>query len=517
MILFKNRYAEFDNLDDSRNENVLKNCYNKDYRRNFLSMVNRQYGHKKNPNKKNYNDIRAGNYIVNDYQRQNVFTPFSPLPAIQDNGIYNGNEQYQQQIINPSKSTPNLPPIQNYPINQVRTPLPRYPANYPINNDPNSSHDSIDQDPLNLSNQEILRHSLNRELEELEKERKFLLEKEKLNLIDFELRYLRQKMNADLQLRLAEQQQQIEYYNRLKEKALANRMNNQNNVNRRRINNYKINNFRYGSNSKPYNNPLLEETLKSNLMNDKLYMNDLIDRVNRMKLSQQEVNFEFQRKMKDLAKQNEYIQKDNQRMIEKIRDMKYALSEQKQNDINDYFYEPRNRIIEPKRLFEEESNTINNNNNDNNFNSKSFNRGNNYNNNNYNEDYNKKNFMSLNPQRGIDNYKHYYLGKKDKDVEEFNLLNKNYVNRNNKDVVTPSLFNKGNRNKYNRNYELELSNKNDNNNEEDMDICLDNKYKENRNYTLGNDLSETRKENLYSLIRKNNRRLEKIKEIEEKS
>ena len=33
---------------------------------------------------------------------------------------------------------------------------------------------------------------------------------------------------------------------------------------------------------------------------------------------------------------------------------------------------------------------------------------------------------------------------------------------------------------------------------------------------LHNDYSGTRKENLYSLIRKNNNRLEKIKELEEK-
>ena len=45
---------------------------------------------------------------------------------------------------------------------------------------------------------------------------------------------------------------------------------------------------------------------------------------------------------------------------------------------------------------------------------------------------------------------------------------------------------------------------------------FDEEYK-NNNFKIGNDYSDTRKENLYSLIRKNNDRLERIKEIEEKN
>ena len=41
MITFKNRFAEFDNLDDSQNENVLRNCYYKEFHRNFLKVFPR--------------------------------------------------------------------------------------------------------------------------------------------------------------------------------------------------------------------------------------------------------------------------------------------------------------------------------------------------------------------------------------------------------------------------------------------------------------------------------------------
>ena len=41
MITFKNRYAEFDNLDDSYNENVLRNCYHREYRKNFFNRPSR--------------------------------------------------------------------------------------------------------------------------------------------------------------------------------------------------------------------------------------------------------------------------------------------------------------------------------------------------------------------------------------------------------------------------------------------------------------------------------------------
>ena len=36
MIKFKNKFAEFDNLDDYQNENVLKNCYYMEFNRNYL-------------------------------------------------------------------------------------------------------------------------------------------------------------------------------------------------------------------------------------------------------------------------------------------------------------------------------------------------------------------------------------------------------------------------------------------------------------------------------------------------
>ena len=64
MITFKNRFAEFDNLDDSQNDNVLKKCYYKEFHRNFLRFHgphnikgNQRYA------SQNYNDIRLKNFI----------------------------------------------------------------------------------------------------------------------------------------------------------------------------------------------------------------------------------------------------------------------------------------------------------------------------------------------------------------------------------------------------------------------------------------------------------------------
>ena len=62
MITFNNRYAEFDNLDDSKNENVLKNCYFKEFSKNSLGYIKNI---KRNQNirysNQNYNDIRLNN------------------------------------------------------------------------------------------------------------------------------------------------------------------------------------------------------------------------------------------------------------------------------------------------------------------------------------------------------------------------------------------------------------------------------------------------------------------------
>ena len=519
MILFKNRYAEFDNLDDAYNQNVFRNCYHREYFKNF-SKFNRPHNRNENlrySRGQNFNDLRLNNY--NNYQRQSAMTPFPQLSMINNNMNYNnnsGNYGYQQQNFLHQRSSPNMPSaFSNNNNYYIRTPISRY-NNYDNNEygfksnnyDGNISNDDIQfynegNNILNLSNDsqysqeqnqnilrnsnEYIRQSLDNELDALEKERKLLLEQEKLNKIDFELRYLRQKRKSDLERRLAEEQQNLELINRIKENDLQNLIYNNQNYNKRRINNnYRINNFR--NNSNPYNNnKVLEESLKTSVMNDKFYMNGLIDEINRMKLSQQEANFEFQKKMKDLEKQNESIQLANQKMIQKIKDMKNALSSDKKenyddyNNNYDYLIGQRNNRIKEKKLFE---------NNDYDNNSKSLN--------------NYRNFNDF------DNRK-YYLGKKDNDIEEFNLLNKNLVNNNNV-VVTPLLFNE-NKNKYNINYDLNTQNENYQNKNR---YNFDEEYK-NNNFKIGNDYNDTRNENLYSLIRKNNDRLERIKEIEEKN
>ena len=228
-----------------------------------------------------------------------------------------------------------------------------------------------------------------------------------------------------------------------------------------------------------YANKALEEKLKSSLIDDKLHMNELIKEINKMKMSQNEANIQFQKKMDDLVRQNESIKRVNEKMIEKIRDMKYALSENKQNN-NDYLIEQRKNIFKQRKLFDNDY--------ENNNNSKSYN---NIYNNVFDNNLNKKRDVNY-EEKNID----YYLGKKDKDVEEFNSLNKNLVNKDNSVVVTPLLF-KDNQNKYEKKYYSP--------------------YEKYFNYnTNDNDYSGTRKENLYSLIRRNNNRLEKIKELEEK-
>ena len=542
MITFKNRYAEFDNLDDSYNENVFRNCYHREYRKNFFNFNknNRNGNNRYNLIKSfNFNDIRNGNDNYNNNRRQNSFTPFPKLPIINNNNMnYNNNisnnSQYQQQNINPSRSSPNMPSIVAYNRNYVATPSPIYNNNNNIfnnNNDSgfisnnydtnNISNDSIqffnetgnnnynnnlnvssdsqynqEQNIINTTNQIAIRKTLDNELEELEKERKLLLEQEKLNQIDFELRYLRQKRNAELQRRLAEQQN-LQYINRIRENEINYNNYNDNNKqfdnNITKVNyNYRINNYRnndidrnfYFDKNKSFNQNVLEETIKSNLMKDKLQMNELIDEINKMKLSQQEANIQFQKKMDDLVKQNESIKKVNEKMIKKIKDMKYVLSEKKQNNKNDYLIEQRKNIINENNLFD-----------NNNF--KNINNSKNYN-------FNRNEFDDLNIHRNIgENNYDFYLGKKDKDIEEFNTLNKNLINNNNNVVVTPLLYDD---NKYIKRIKSYSPFENNQDN-----------YNNYKNNTIDNTYSGTRKEDLYSLIRKNNNRLERIKELEEKN
>ena len=298
MITFKNRYAEFDNLDDSYNENVLRNCYHREYRKNFLNRPLRQ-----NENfryhlirSSNFNDMRNNNYFNNNNQSQKSFTPFPRLPPINNNNNFNtiSNESYQLQNINPSRSSPNMPSLYNNNNNYISTPYNNnnnnYNNNYNNNNDnsfnrydPNNSSDSIqffnetgyinnndynqDQNIINSINHYSIKKSLDNELDQLEKERKLLLEQEKLNQLDFELRLLRQKRNADLQRRLDEQQNLIYINNRLKQNEIMNNYIDYNDNNKQIDNNvtrviYNYRNTNRGNDYKSYANKALEEKLK---------------------------------------------------------------------------------------------------------------------------------------------------------------------------------------------------------------------------------------------------------------
>ena len=521
MITFKNRYAECDNLDDSYNDNVLRNCYNKEYRKNFRHLKNNKSG---NLRYTNFNDTRAinnNNYNFNSYQRQNAYTPFPKLPQINNNMNYN-NISYNDQNFVPSRSSPSMPSIVSYNNNNMnyrQTPLPRYNNNNLNNSFDNSGFISNNYDG-NISNDNIqfyndsnnilnISNDSQHELEEIERERKLLLEQEKLNQLDFELRYLRQKRNADLQRRLAEQQQNLEYINKIKnEIEIENDYNNAINNNIRRINyNYSINNNNRRNYYDNYYNKYLEEKLKSNVMNDKFYMNELIGEINRMKISQEEANQAFQLKMNDLVRQNESMKKVNEKMIEKIIDMKLALANKKQTDTDtnnddtfDYLYEKKLRGRQKSRFYNGNDGNDDNNQKNDNFYSIRNDRYADFD----SLDYTIKNKDNKN-YKSLDNYKlgKYYLGKKDKDIEEFNMLNKNIVNKDNSVVVTPLKFNEDD-SKYVNDFKV-------------YNPPYNNNSRNRNNNTIKNTNSNNKNEELYSLIRKNNDRLEKLKELEEKS
>ena len=177
-------------------------------------------------------------------------------------------------------------------------------------------------------------------------------------------------------------------------------------------------------------------------------MKQLIDEITRMKVSQNEANEHFMQKIDDLYQQNEMIKSYNKDLMSRLKEVKYAVKEREDNPgtINDYLIEQHNK-----------------------------------------KNNNNKSYFSINDGEKINNYKYrnYFLGKKDKDEEEFNLLNQNLVNGNNGTVVSPLIYDKNNFN--NRNIKLKSYTKNENN-----------------------------KDDIYSLLRKNNDRLDRIKELEDK-
>ena len=80
---------------------------------------------------------------------------------------------------------------------------------------------------------------------------------------------------------------------------LENKIYKNNKININRKNNFRSINHDYRifrNNNPSYNNKILEEKLKTNVMNDKFYINELIEEINKMKISQQEANTEFQKK-----------------------------------------------------------------------------------------------------------------------------------------------------------------------------------------------------------------------------
>ena len=511
MITFKNRFAEFDNLDDSQNDNVLKNCYYKEFHRNFLRFhgPNSLKGnHNHRYSGQNYNDIRLknlrnNNTLINSH-RQNSFTPFPQIPINNSSNINNfrsipsNNNFNQRQNANLFNSSPNYNTLRNG--NSISTPISA------INNFNNNSFNNINNsfensfsfsnnndniqyfnesdnryngnnsfnfdlgnnnmdNSLNMSNdyqynQELEYQMKNNVLEneiQKEKQKQILLEQERLNQIETELKELRLKRNNDLRRKLEQKRNEEKMMNETRLR----------NIHKKKINSYRIHNR--NKHNKSLRRSILEESFRSNLINDRLYMNQLIDEINRMKVSQNEANNQFRRKMDDLFIQNEQIQNYNKDLMRKIKEVKYAVKDQEDNTdtVNDYIIEQRNKMNNRYQNYFRNGNTIRN---------KLP----------YRKIVDDDKFNNYDDNKKFDyNYKNYFLGKKDKDEEEFNLLNQNLVNGNNGVVVSPLIYDKNNKN--NKKIKLKSFSRNENN-----------------------------KDDLYSLIRKNNDRLDSIKELEEK-
>ena len=505
MITFKNRFAEFDNLDDSHNENVLRNCYYREFHRNFLRFLgnNKFKGNFRysNPNQ-NYNDIRLKNFrnnetIINS-QRQNSITPFPRIPINNRNNMnqnYNSlqNENFnQRQNIN-LRSSPNYYKLRAN--KSISTPIPSYNNNFNNNNNNNFNNNSFENSFNNsndniqnfneneninnnnnnfnndyeynnnnidnsfntsrdyqYNNEEIEFQKRRNEIEnEIQKERQkqLILEQERLNQIEKELQDIRLKRNIELKQKLEQQKIEERIWN---QRRLRNKRIKKNNLN---------NKIRH---NKSFKQSILEESFKKKMINDRMHMNQLIDEVNRMKISQNEANDQFKQKIEDLFEQNNLIQSYNKDLMSKLKEVKFAVKEKEDNPdtINDYLIETRNKR--------------------NNYNNQNYFKKGNVIRNNYYNKYIENDKINNNNNY---NYKNYFLGKKDKDEEEFNLLNQNLVNGNNGIVVSPLIYEKNNYN--NRNLKFKSLTNNENN-----------------------------KDDIYSLLRKNNDRLDRIKELEDR-
>ena len=494
MITFKNRFAEFDNLDDSYNENSLKNCYFREFRRNNLRF-NLPKGKNGNIryNNQNYNDIRLKNFpfnnnnLLNSQKQKNSFTPFPRIPL--NNRNYNNNLNNYNSIQNDMnynlrqnnnliRSTPNYSKLRSN--SNISTPLPFYNSinnnsfnNNSFENSFNNSNDNSQyfnenenmlnnannnyeydynnnnnlDNSLNISNEYNLENSRIENEIKKEKQRQILLEQQRLNQIEKELREIRLKRNQELKRKIEQKKdEELLHQNRLKR---IKKINNSYSIyNRNRRNRIKQN--------------LLEEAFKMNLINDRIYMNGLLDEIKRIKLYQNEANNNFKQKMEDLYAQNELINNYNKDLMSKIKEMKYAVKEREDNPdtINDYLIEQKTKGNNRYHNYFKNANTLRNN----------------YRYNNVIDDDKFNNY----------NYKNYFLGKKDKDIEEFNLLNQNLVNGNNGTVVSPLIYDKNNKN--NKKIKLKSMSRNEN---------------------------ENNKDDIYSLLRKNNDRLDRIKEIED--
>ena len=531
MLTFKNRFAEYDNLDDSYNQNVFNNCYHREYRKNFfrgpkMRNQNNRYNNNNNNNERyvvnksenysngyfnnnsNINNFRESSYtpsqapytpyqnssqiknlfnnnnnnndlfsknlnscnsavlinydnndqqynnninynnngqqynnnveqynnnnIQQQYNNSNNYQQYNNNSNNEQQYINNNNQQYNnnnnqynnnnnQQYINNNinnsynNSTSLSSKFNNISYNMSNDNInnnylensnnsineSQIPENLNYNRNNNNNNENLNSSrryDLNLTNESTYNYSnnnkrirnysnsvdaynnrlfdINDQLNRYNEEQEILKGQEEIDKIENELKNIRQKRVDTLNKKLSELQK-LQRISNLSENNLDRNIKQNNKKLNDDINRIKYtlnNNYNHGNYSRRVNNSydfkdksnFLKEEINSNLTNDKLCMDELIQEVNRLKLSQIEANKKFQKKMDDLAKQNENIQKVNEKMINKIKDMKHILNEKKQT--NEYIQKymgsknlQQQKYIPPKKIYRNEySNTLNN-------------------------------------------------------------------------------------------------------------------------------------------------------------
>ena len=208
MYTYNNRYAEFDNLNDTLNDNVFKSCYNAYYRKNHLN------------------------------QRQTVLTPFSVIPHINQSVNRPNPRSYNiitNRIISPysnkslvtSQSTPNIMYVGDESQSNGNNNLTHStdvgnfhfysPSTEPSGINLNLSYDSQYANNNNRIKEMISRQNYINQLDDLikikKKQQEEIEHKRKLQKIEDELQEIRDRRNEELKEKLVKDRY-LQYINK---------------------------------------------------------------------------------------------------------------------------------------------------------------------------------------------------------------------------------------------------------------------------------------------------------------